>query len=48
MVKKEIKLAKTQFKNKVKDQLKKGNAYCVWKGIKTMVGMSDKKKRWRS
>ena len=44
MVKKEIKFDKTQFKNKVEDQLKNSNAYCAWKEIKTMVGMSDKKK----
>ena len=37
-------MAKTQFKNKVEHQLKNGNAYCAWKGIKTMVGLSAKKK----
>ncbi|XP_039509538.1 uncharacterized protein LOC120464222 [Pimephales promelas] len=44
LVKNEIKLAKSQFKDKVEDQLKNGNAYCAWRGIKAMVGMSDKKK----
>jgi hypothetical protein len=44
-VKNEIKLAKSQFKDKVEDQLKNGNAYCAWRGIKSMVGMSDKKKK---
>lgn len=44
LVKNEIKLAKRQFKDKVEDKLKNGNAYCAWRGIKAMVGMSDKKK----
>lgn len=44
MVKKEIKLAKMKVKGKVEDGLRSGNSHNACRGIKSMVGMQDKKR----
>ena len=44
LVKKELKLAKIQYKNKVEEELKNGSSRSAWRGIKSMVGMQDTKK----
>lgn len=44
LVKKEIKLAKKRFKDKVEDELKNNNLRDAWKGIKSMVSIKDKKR----
>lgn len=45
LVRNEIRLAKMQYKNKVQDELRSGDSRSAWKGIKSMVGIQDKKKR---
>ena len=44
LVKREIKLAKIAFKNKVEGELKNNNSRFAWQGIKSMVGIQGKKK----
>ncbi|KAG7499465.1 hypothetical protein JOB18_039315 [Solea senegalensis] len=45
LVKREIKLAKMQYKDKVQDEFRMGNSRSAWRGIKSMMGIQDKKKR---
>ncbi len=33
-----------KFKGKVEDELRSGNSHNAWRGIKSMVGMQDKKR----
>ncbi len=42
-MKRDIKLAKMQYKDKVQDELRMGNSRSAWRGIKSMMGIQDKK-----
>lgn len=44
IVKREIKLAKMQYKDKVQDKLRMGNSRSAWRGLKSMLGIQDKKR----
>lgn len=42
-VKKELKLARLNFKDKVEYMFSTGNSHTVWEGVKSMMGMHSKK-----
>lgn len=44
IVKREIKLAKMQYNDKVQDKLRMGNSRSAWRGLKSMLGIQDKKR----
>lgn len=44
IVKRETKLAKMQYRDKVQDKLRMGNSCSTWRGLKSMLGIQDKKR----